>query len=320
MGNTNKVMKILWLTINRSKRTASHIFTELPKELSKLVKVDIITKDLGDKLAGDYCRNVIKTNKKEPSVLADIDYNSYDIIVTDALFAFMSEPWRNIKQTKCMLLEDQHGEIVKAYTSAAFAKFNFDIFIVRYKNATDKFHPYLSKRKIIWSPHSINPSVFKETYDIRTIKYLLLGAVNNKHYPYRFHARKELQNYKDFKYIPRPKDHSTKWPQGNDYVKVLNSSKYVISCPSIYKYPVIKFFEIAACGAITISPECIELRELGFENNKNILFIPHISLKTLPDFCIDEYSQLSKNAKELIINRHTSKKRAADLLKAFNKV
>jgi len=86
--------------------------------------------------------------------------------------------------------------------------------------------------------------------------------------------------------------------------------------------PVGKFFENAACGAVSLTTDFTDRERLGFEHGKNIW------ITTLDRYVRDlDYllrrpaliNEISKNAKELIRTRHTPKIRGRKLYKFLRK-
>ncbi len=86
--------------------------------------------------------------------------------------------------------------------------------------------------------------------------------------------------------------------------------------------PIGKFFENAACGALSLTTDFTDREALGFTHKENI-WITRVHLKRfLSDLTYllehpDRADQMSKNAKELIRIRHTPEVRARELYEFF---
>lgn len=318
MGINGGVMRILWLTIDRSKRVASHIFNDLRVEVSKYVNVETRQHVFQHPIWNTYkdlCEDKLQPNK----LLKDIEFinNNFDIIFTDAAFAFLNEDWNKIKIKKCMLLEDQHGDYVKLYMKKAYN--HFDYFFVRYFNPTYTFHPYLFDKKVFHLPHSIDENKFKNLNIERTYNVLSIGAMNKKRYKIRNKAKSILENVKGFKQINRPKEDNTahKYPIGSDYINILNKTKSVISCTADVRYTVIKTFEIPACGGLLLSDISDDMKKLGFKSEKNCIDISSGDILDLYEYYVlDEYrrSQITSEASQHISKNHTTQIRAQEFI------
>lgn len=318
------MLKILWLTIDRSNRVASHIFTGLQKAVKRQpnVHVDFIIRKI-DLLAGEFCRATVMGGLKLSPVIDINKASEYDVIFTDAIFAYMSEKWDKINITKAVLIEDQHGPVVKKYVYDAFDKFGFNIFFVRYKNPTKRFHPYLYERKVFWLPHSIDTNFFKDYGLEKNIGVLNMGRMNSQVYPIRNKIHEELKSVSYYKRIQRPSEKinpSDYWPVGKDYARVLNRAKIVSSSTSVYNYPVLKFFEIPACRSVLMSNYIKELSELGFipgsnfikiKKNSNIKKVVHNYMKKYNSGLLQDIADKGYN---LIHSKHTSEIRAREFI------
>lgn len=67
---------------------------------------------------------------------------------------------------------------------------------------------------------------------------------------------------------------------GQNYAKELNRSKIVLTCDSVFKYPLMKYFEITACNALLLASYSKELGDLGF--------IPGVNFVAIDELCFEE--------------------------------
>lgn len=318
-------MKILWLTIDRTNRVASHIFAGLQQAVRQLVHVDFVIRK-PDTVAGTFCRQVVMQGRKLPSMINLDTVNDYDLVFTDAIFGFMSERWKDIKIPKAILIEDQHGPMVRRYVEQAHNNFKFNIFCMRYKNATKKFHPYLNNHSIIWLPHSIPWEVFRDYGRQKPIGCLSTGINNSKVYPIRAKIDKELKNASFYKRIERPSERmpgkGRAWPSGIDYARLLNECKIAVGCTSRFGYPVMKLFEIPACATALCSDFIPELGELGFVPGKNMIEIKHTDNSKIlikKWLASSQLEQITRNGYSLILERHTTEIRAKEFIASMKK-
>ena len=200
-------MKILWCTIDRTMRVAPHIFNGLYEAILRTDnKVERIVRELPPKMIqGQYINHTMKRKEKQPKLI-DIDYaNTFDLILTDAYFAFFSDKWEKITAKKAILIEDQHRRSVKFFIREALLDNKFDIFLYRYKTATLKSFDVLKTKKSIWVPHSVDINMFKDYKEKKVINCLLVGNTNTA-YPIRNEIAKNEKNNKLIKIIKRPSE------------------------------------------------------------------------------------------------------------------
>ena len=311
-------MRILWLTIDRTNRVASHIFAGLQQAVGAIATVDFAVRTL-DMEAGAFCKQVVMGGRVIPPVLNPDAVNDYDLIFTDAIFGFMSERWQDIKVPKAILMEDQHGPMVRKYMESAYYDFQFDIFCVRYRDATKKFHPYLYGKPVIWLPHSIPCDIFKDYGREKSIDCLSTGMNSSKFYPMRAKVDDELCSSGFYKRIERPPENrlQDRWPAGKDYAQLLNASRIAIACTSRFRYPVIKIFEIPACATALCSDYIPELDDLGFVPGENMIEMkPEDDIKKVIKewLTAQELDRLTQNGRSLILERHTNETRAKEFI------
>lgn len=315
-------MKILWLTIDRSGRVASHLFTGLQLAVHHLIDVDFLVREL-DTEAGVFCRQAVMHGRQVPPMINLDTVNDYDLIFTDAIFGFMTERWHDIKVPKAVLMEDQHGPMVRKYMESAFNQFKFDIFCVRYRDATKTFHPYLYSKPVIWLPHSIPYGIFKDYGQEKIIGCLSTGVNNPKYYPFRAKADNELSGTSFYKRVERPPEQAARrWPVGKDYAKLLNSSKIAITDTLRFGYPTMKIFEIPACASALCSNYIPELGDLGFIPSENMIEMKETDdLKSLIKKWLvsEQLEELTQKGHDLVFERHTAETRAKEFITNMEK-
>jgi len=168
-------MRILWLATDRSNRVAD-IFGPLQREVSKIADVQVIYRDLG-KLKPKRWQQVYTTGKqKAPKIVKPRVANEFDFIMIDAPFAFLNERWEKFKPKRGLLIEDQHGDVLRY--SKMYKAHNFDVFFTRYNNIL-KRHPWLEGQTIKWLPHSFDPAVFKDYGNNYKWDALMVGRIHD---------------------------------------------------------------------------------------------------------------------------------------------
>jgi len=313
-------LNILWASIDRSYRVAGH-FDDLKFEFKKLANIKEISHNPNGEYPGAWIKKIldgkIKLNKIVEKELNS--GNNYDAIFCDSLFAYGNENWKSINIPKFMILEDQHSYVPKMQVDLA-KKYNF-ICLHRYQ--LNKFHKNLNNHiKCIWFPHSVNTKIFKDYHLDKNIGILQYGAIS-KVYETRNFAKNHFSNYKFYKFIKRPKEtDKVKWPIRDDLARLINSSNMSVACGSIYQYPVMKYFEIPACGSIIFGEWFHELAELGFKRNFNFVELNRGKYDTQINNLLKNKERLniySKNGLKLIQKRHSNVIRAKDLDRIIRK-
>jgi len=192
---------------------------------------------------------------------------------------------------------------------------------------------------MLWSPHCIDA----QHYDVpRDIDVLLWGRAGTVDYRTRAQVRQLVKafictkgkrfdeclvtygmklhgrKYKLAILAPKPRLYS-----GHKLYELLARAKVCCTAAPDCPLPgggttgaVGKFFENAACGAVTLSPDFADRKELGFEHGKNIwLADPAHYLGELA-YLLEHLSlvkEMSKGAEELIRTRHTPTIRGREL-------
>jgi hypothetical protein len=310
-------MKILWLSTDIHNRANFNMFHPLKDEISKLVDLNVIYKDLKGHGLGPYWTAMQRG--KVNSVVMPNNVNSYNFIMTDFPYLFQNENWRNVRIPKGALIEDVHsrnvGVINWLYNNG------FSVIFVRYKQAFIKKH---GSRKIKWLPHSI-PSDYYYDYKLEK-KYdaLLTGQVDSM-YPLRQEIAKRFKDKPYFTYIKHPGKHfpgkipEDAWPVGRDYCKVLNSSRIAFTDCAKVKYPIHKYMEIPGCRAALFAEWTGELGKLGYIPNENMIPITAGNMIEKTENWLkpenrDKLEELTQKGYEMVHSKHTAKIRAAQFV------
>jgi len=302
-------MKIVFVIVDREDRHDKDLFIHVHSELANREDVTFITKTLTD-------RPCFYQKESHPKVL-DYDYiNTFDVCITDAIFAYLSEDWNKIVIPKVVLIEDQHS-VCMEHVKLCEEKFKFDYYLVRYRDAFYKNHPDISKDRIFWFPHSINPDIYKDYKEPKKYNCLMVGAINEA-YPIRQKIDK-IMTGKDI-YTRHSLPHSAKqYPVGNDYATLINRSWISITCSATVNYPIMKFFEIPGCNSVLCSDITPEISELGFIPEHNMIAVPanldniyeYLQLRLMDK---KNLAFISNNGYNLIHNNHTVKHRVDQLV------
>lgn len=254
-------MRILWLTVDRS----SHI----PRIFDPLREAFVLLEPDTKIIAHSRWNRDSISNDGHPyePVLDPSWINEFDLVFTDAIFAYMKTEWNKIYIPKCVLFEDVHGPVVKNCMNKTRREFGFNFFFIRYRDTSIRMHEWLLRESTYWLPHSIDTSIFYSTgFTNRPIRTLLTGQRLDMVYPDRDDADSQLHNMPGFLCIPRPKEGvEDPWPIRSDYAGLLRASRICIGDGSKYEYPTLKHFEIPACGSVLLMYHFKEMNDLGFD-------------------------------------------------------
>jgi len=312
-------MRILWLATDRSKRVAN-IFGPLQKEVSKIADVHFILRQLPlGMLPKAWQQKYTKGNEKPPRLVNPKFANEFDFIIVDAPFAFLDENWEKIKTKKGVLIEDQHGDVLEY--SKRYMDEGFDIFFTRYNNIL-KQHPWLKDQTIKWLPHGFDPNIFKDYKSFKKWDCLMVGRIQPKIYPIRWKVHQQMSNSSvAYNRTERPEENvpeQLRWPIHKEYAQMIGYSKITFACMSIFKYPVMKYFEIPACNSALFADYNDELDELGFKPDENMVSLNGVD--NIPELVKSwlgspkELSNLSGNGYDMVHEKHTAEKRAEQLI------
>ena len=163
-----------------------------------------------------------------------------------------------------------------------------------------------------WSlPYFIPSDVheFEFNFD-STRKCLLTGRVNSK-YPIRCRALRMVP--KDLiSYQPHPGYGQRTYElavTGTDYIALLHEHLCAITCGSIYRYVVAKYFEIPYAGTLLIAEDLPDLGRLGFEAGRHFVAIDQATdlRELVSDICRnpDNYRPIRQAGQELVRRQHT---------------
>ena len=201
-----------------------------------------------------------------------------------------------------------------------------DHLFVHYKEASIRFIPEL-KDRYVWFPHHAPLTVFKDYGEQRTVDILMLGAMLKSVYPERVAFYEKLKNEPGFQYSEHPgyKELIMDEPVlcGERYARQLAKAKLFITCDSVEKIPVMKYFESLACKTLLLATGSNELRELGFVDGETFVEIHQDTVLDKVRFYLANHAErerIIENGYQLIVNRHSTEKRVADLLREIERV
>lgn len=107
---------------------------------------------------------------------------------------------------------------------------------------------------------------------------------------------------------------------GQLFRREIADSRFSFTCGSAFAYPIRKFFEIPALGAVLVCPACNGFEALGFRDGLNAILsqpeeLPDVERRLVED--TDLAQSIADEGRRLVGERHTVEVRAAQLRMAF---
>lgn len=194
----------------------------------------------------------------------------------------------------------------------------------------DKFYDCYPEyiNKMTWLPHWINPHLYKDYRLNKEIDLLMMGAVNPV-YPFREKVLQFYQSEPNFIYHRHPGYGDVKslkndtYYIGEKYAKEINRAKIFFTCPSIYHYPVKKYFEALACNTLLLAPTFKELEDLGFIPGTHFVAVNEHNFMEKAKYYLENKTERNKIARqgyEFIHKSHSLPIRARQLVKSIDSI
>lgn len=176
--------------------------------------------------------------------------------------------------------------------------------------------------KMRWLPHHVNTSIFKDYGQTKDIDFLMMGATIQPFYPLRLAIIERFKDRPEFVHHPHPGYRQIKENEkgvfvGERYAKELNRAKICFTCDSIYKYPIMKYYEITACNSLLLAPESDELYDLGFIPGENFVAINKENFEEKAYYYLqheEERKRIAYNGMMMAHQKHSTTKRVLDFL------
>ncbi|MED1862809.1 glycosyltransferase [Fictibacillus nanhaiensis] len=186
-----------------------------------------------------------------------------------------------------------------------------------YRDAFKKWLPDHIDR-LVWFPHHVPLDIFHRNDVTKDIPLLLIGATFPHIYPFR---HKLLQQYnRDPRFVlhSHPGYGEVKLGlSGESYAREISRAKIFLTCDSIHHFPLLKYFEVLACGTLLAGSGSQELSELGFIDGKTFVQIDEVNFQEKIDYYLENEvlrNQIVNNGQSLIQERHTTEIRAKQMV------
>ena len=203
---------------------------------------------------------------------------------------------------------------------------NIKHLFVHYRDASLRFLPEL-KERYIWFPHHVPLSIFKDYGEKRTINILMLGSMLKKVYPERVSFYEQLKGESGFSYHEHPSyqelSGTSAGLSGEGYARQIARSKLFVTCDSIEKLPVMKYFESLACRTLLLASGSDELKELGFIDGETFVEVNKENVLEKANFYLSNHQERERiigNGYRLIKDCHSTEKRVTNLLNQIRQI
>jgi len=181
---------------------------------------------------------------------------------------------------------------------------------------------------MVWLPHHVNTDIFKDYHLPKDIDLLLMGSTRAEVYPLRVSMVKRFQNTPGFVHHTHPgyrkvseKEHGIY--VGESYAKELNRAQICLTCDSVYKYPLMKYYEITASNSLLLAPASNELMDLGFIPGVNFISINETNFEEKASYYLtheNERRMIALNGMRLSHQKHSTAKRVHDFVNEIKKI
>lgn len=203
---------------------------------------------------------------------------------------------------------------------------NIKYIFTHYRDACIRKISELSDR-YIWFPHHVPLDVFKDYEEERVISCLMMGILMKNVYPERTAFYEKLKDHPGFVYRDHPGYEelsvNAKYLVGNSYARELAKAKIFVTCDSVEKLPLMKYFECLACKTLLLASGSAELQDLGFVNEETFIEVDRESVVEKVNYYLaheEERNRIAQNGFELVIKRHSTKQRVHDLIDRINQI
>lgn len=304
------MVHILWISEDTS-RLITKNFVYLEQELEKFVTLSRFRKS-------GHIDSILKQISQRPDfilLLNDMEQKIYPLIkglqTTDIpVGLFINDIHRFTKR--------RENDIQKFQIPYLFTVVR-DPFLKTYPNF---------QHKMEWFPHFIHPEIYKDYERKKDIPMLMMGAVNDV-YP----LRKKIRDYYDgnsrFIYHAHPGYRAFSQAEekhlimGTNYAQELNRSKIFFTSPSVFHYPVLKYFEALACKTLLLAPTFKELEDLGFIPDYHFIAINEHNFAKKAAYYLEnesERNKITEQGYQFVHQTHTVQIRTKQLVQRIKHI
>ena len=168
--------------------------------------------------------------------------------------------------------------------------------------------PEINER-LYYLPWHVDSSIYRNYNLSKQYEISMLGSgffENQSRYPWRARVREQIIAQFPSIQSPRPSD-SNHSVSGTNYARLLNQSKISLGCGGIKKILVRKLLEIPACNSCLCTEETEIIREAGFIDGENCIFINESNARDKISHLLNDSERqrvISKNGFKLVHSKH----------------
>ncbi|MGG6311763.1 glycosyltransferase family protein [Paenibacillus macerans] len=263
------------------------------------------------------------------AILRRLPFKPDFILFNDMFHASYCPPVRGLSELNIpwgMIMHDIHTKIEKR-REFLLRHPSSHIFTI-YRRSFRKRYPEF-KGNLIWLPHFVEPSIFRDYHRRKNIEILLMGAVNPKVYPLRNKMRTALSRRPGFVFHSHPGYADFKSDAqafvARSFALEVNRAKMFLTCDSIHHYPLRKYFEVPACHTLLLASENDDLKELGFTPGIHYVAITERDFLAKINFYLHPKNEairakITRQGYEFVREKHTTAVRTEQLLQMIGSI
>lgn len=183
--------------------------------------------------------------------------------------------------------------------------------------------------RMIWFPHFVHTDVYKDYKQKKEIDFLLMGSTYPPVYPLRASILHGMKNLPNFTFHEHPGYDKERYDEenylvGTRYAKEINRAKIFFTCDSIFKYPVMKYYEVLACNTLLLASHSKELEDLGFIPGIHFVEVNEENYYEKAMYYLENFESIgkviAKNGYKMVRKQHSVKARAKFLVKKIKEI
>lgn len=179
-----------------------------------------------------------------------------------------------------------------------------------------EFHHYVTEHEVCWTPlanRSTSWSILGAMYRARRIAIEGLKdngiTVSTAHYGFPFEL---VRRFRLLGFPTRSEQAFVNYA----FRRKMQMARYGYTCGSALRYPIRKYFEIPAAGAVLVCDPCAGFEDLGFVDGENAIVCEPHDVHKVHEFLENEpeqAQQIAANGRALVLDRHVVGARARQL-------
>lgn len=278
----------------------------------------------------------LNTKSLETDVRKIVKIIEPDVILIDSFFP-PSPSWRNMNQVeepKAIIITDPHYMLRQKLQYVTRNGIDLAAFECKFTMQLPEFLKWRERNDAViceWLPHSVDTKVFRDYGKAKSIDVFSSGRSYKSIYPLRNRIKEVLASAKDLKFV-MPEHAADQLRKGKSpdelpirqrYAQLISRAKILAFGASIYRYPVMKYFEGMACNTLVAAPIPRDARELGFTPGRNFVEIDEDNFPDKIRYYLrndEERDEISQRGMEMIVKKHDVRVRKAQLIEQLKSI